>query len=579
MRKWLLHASALFTVSTALASCAPAAAPEQDAALAGQVDALFLAQIRPDTPGCAVGVYRKGEIVLARGYGVASLEDGRPITPRSAFNLGSASKPFTTLAVFLLEQSGRLSMDDDVRKWMPELPDYGSPIRVRDLLQHTTGLRDFETLQVLSARPVANGAEFLGLMAAQRALNFDPSTTHEYSHSDYGLLGLIVERAAGVPFGEHMQRTVFGPLGMAGTFVDDGGAGARKDRAVGHSTTPRGLAVHFPSSQTFGGDNVYTSIDDLARWDRNFSSPTVGTAAMMARMASRPTLANGDTIPYAFGLRVDTYRGLRTVLRGGHPAGMQAWFMRFPDQEFTVATLCNSDNLEAFRFSEGVADLYLASVLTPVSARPPAPAAVTMTTQELQRYSGIYRSVDDPWDLLPIEVRNGGLGEVLFDDAADETFFPMTPAGDGRFFEIGTTGNVGIFVFRAPAVGTPLRLDVSWNGRSAEVMERVPDAEVWRPSTAALLEYSGAWFNPDLGAAWQFEARGDRLVWRRRGQPDLTVRPVTRDRFLRGLGVDSAVSVRMHFTRDSAGRLTELVVSTPPGEDSVQNLRFVRLPK
>ncbi len=204
MRKCLAAASALFAVATALASCGPAAAPEQDVALAGQVDGLFLAQIRPDTPGCAVGVYRRGEIVLARAYGLASLEDGRPITPRSAFNLGSASKPFTTLAVFLLEQRGRFSVDDDVRKWVPELPDYGRPIRVRDLLQHTTGLRDFETLQVLSGRPVANSAEFHGLMAALRALNFEPSTTHEYSHSDYGILGLIVERVAGVPFGEHM---------------------------------------------------------------------------------------------------------------------------------------------------------------------------------------------------------------------------------------------------------------------------------------------------------------------------------------------------------------------------------------
>ena len=254
---------------------------------------------------------------------------------------------------------------------------------------------------------------------------------------------------------------------MAGTFVDDGGAGARKDRVVDHGTTPRGLNVQFPSSQTFGGDNVYTSIDDLARWDRNFSSATVGTAAMMARMASRPTLANGDTIPYAFGLRMDTYRGLRTGLRGGHPAGMQAWFMRFPDQEFTVATLCNSDNLEAFRFSEGVADLYLASVMTPVSAWPAAPAAVTMKPEELQRYSGIYQSVDDPWDRLPIEVKNGELGEVLFDDDADETFFPMTPSGGDRFFEIGTTGNVGIFTFRTPADGAPLRVEFSWNGRPA----------------------------------------------------------------------------------------------------------------
>lgn len=570
--------SAVTVVATAVISAGPVTAFDQDAALAPQVDALFRRQIGTDTPGCAVGVYRRGQIVLARGYGVASIEDGRPITPRSVFNLGSASKPFTTLAVLLLERRGRLSMEDDVRKWVPELPDYGRPIRVRDLLHHTSGLRDFETLQVLSGRPVVTMRDFLGLMAGQRALNFEPASTHEYSHSDFGVLGLVVERVAGEPFGEHMRREVFVPLGMNDTFVDDGGAGQRRERVAGHRQTARGLVASFPSALTFGGDNVYTSIEDLARWDRQFASPIEGTAGLMARMVSRPTLANGDTIPYAYGLRVGSYRGLRTVLRGGHPPGIHAWFMRYPDQDFAVATLCNSDTLESGRLSEAVADLYLGAAMASPPVRPAAPAAVTMTPQQFQRYAGVYRSVDDPWDLLPIEVRSGVLGEVVFDDDADEAFYPMTPAGGGRFFEIGTTGNVGIFTFTTTSSGAPLRLEIAWSGGTPTVLERLPDAAVWRPSAAELREYTGAWFNPDLDATWQLEVRGDRLVWRRRGQPDMTLLPVARDRFVRGLGVDNAVSVRLHFHRDSSGRLFELVVSTPPASDSVQNLRFIRMP-
>jgi len=577
MRKPLIVASTVLAVVVAMVSADQGTAPQQDADKSAQVDALFLRQIQADTPGCAVGVYRKGDIVLARAYGLAGIEDGRPITPRSVFNLGSASKPFTTLAALLLEQRGRLSLDDDVRRWIPELPDYGRPIRVRDLLHHTSGLRDFETLQILSGRPVATMRDFLGLMAGQRALNFAPASTHEYSHSDFGVLGLVVERAAGEPFGEHMQRSVFSPLGMKDTFVDDGGAGQRRARVVGHRPTARGLVAVFPSSQTFGGDNVYTSIEDLARWDRQFASPIEGTAGIMARMASRPALANGDTIPYAYGLRVDTYLGLRTVLRGGHPPGMQAWFMRFPDQDFAVATLCNADTLEAFRFSERVADLYLGAAADASPARPAPPAAVTLTPQELQRYTGVYRAVDDPWDLLPIEIRNGVLGEVLFDDAADETFFPMTPAGVGRFFEIGSTGNVGILSFTTAAPGRPLRLEIAWNGGAPYVLERLDNAAVWRPSAVQLQEYAGAWFNADLETTWQLEVRGDRLVWRRRGQPDMTLLPVAQDQLFRGLGIDNAVSVRMQFLRDGAGQLSGLTVSTAPGTDSVQNLRFVRL--
>jgi hypothetical protein len=162
-------------------------------------------------------------------------------------------------------------------------------------------------------------------------------------------------------------------------------------------------------------------------------------------------------------------------------------------------------------------------------------------------------------------------------NVSDEAFYPMTPAGDGRFFEVGRTGNVGLFTFRPSASGGPLRLEVSWNEGPIDVSERVADSAVWRPSAAVVAEYAGTWFSPDLEASWQLETRGARLVLRRRGQVDVTLRPVDRDRFLRGFGPDGEVSVRLQFHRDSAGRLSELTLSTPPGENSVRNLRFARL--
>jgi CubicO group peptidase (beta-lactamase class C family) len=564
-------------LSTTAAACTAVSDSQDSIVLAAQVDALFLREVRPDTPGCAVGVYRGGEIVLARGYGVASIEDGRPITSRTTFNLGSASKPFTALAALMLEGRSQLSMDDDVRRWVPELPNYGRPIRVRDLLQHTSGVRDFQTLQLLSRRAVTTQPQFLELIASQRALNFEPGTRHEYSHSDFGVLGLVVERIVGRPFGEHLQNAVFDPLEMKGSFVDDLGNGPVRDRAFGHLVSPQGPSVQFPDSQTFGGDNVYSSVEDLAHWDRNFDNPKVGGAAAIARMLSRPTLPDGETIPYAYGLRLGTYRGLRTVARGGHPPGTRTEFIRFPEQRFTVATLCNSDSLEAARLAQSVADLYLGAQMSPKTERSQPPAAVAMSTEELSRYGGTYRPIDDPWNLWPIEVRQGVLGEIIFDDATDEAFYPMTPAGDGRFFEVGRTGNVGLFNFRPLAPGGPLGLEMSWNEGPIEVSERVSDSAVWRPSDVAVAEYAGTWFSQDLDAGWQLEARGARLVLRRRGQMDLTLRPVARDRFLRGFGPEGDVSVRLQFHRDSAGRLSELTVSTPPGEDSVRDLRFTRV--
>jgi CubicO group peptidase (beta-lactamase class C family) len=576
MRHWLVTVSVGLAVSAIIAARPATSHSQGAAALAAQVDALFLREIRPDMPGCAVGVYRSGEIVLARGYGVASIEDGRPITPRTMFNLGSASKPFTTLAALMLEQRRQLSMDDDVRRWLPELPDYGTPIRVRDLLQHTTGLRDFGTLQLLSGRTITTQSQFLGLIASQRALNFEPGTRHEYSHTDYGILGLIVQRIAGVPFGEYLKNTVFEPLRMKSTFVDDVRNNSLRDRAFGHLVSQQGPGVQFPDSQRFGGDNVYSSVEDLAHWDRNFDTPVVGGTAAITRMLSRPKLPNGETIPYAYGLRLGTFRGLRTVSRRGHPPGTSTDFIRFPDQGLTVATLCNSDSRDASKMAQSVAGIYLGAQMSSETGRAQPPTPVAMSSQELARYAGTYQPVEDPWNLWPIEVRQGVLGEVIFDEATDEAFYPMTPAGDGRFFEIGRTGNVGLFTFRPAKPGGRLQLEISWSDGPIDVSERVTDAAVWRPSSAVLAEYAGTWFSPDLDAGWQLETRGARLVLHRPGQVDFTLRPVARDRFLRGFGPDGEISARLQFHRDGAGRLRDLSVSTPPGEDSARDIRFTR---
>ncbi len=516
--------------------------------------------------------------MLTRGYGLASVEEGRAITPSTTFNLGSASKSFTALAALMLEKRGKLSLDDDVRRYVPELPDYGTPIRVRDLLQHTSGLRDYGALQTLSGRPVATMAEFLGLIAAQRTLHFTPGSQHEYSHSDYLLLGLIVERVARVPFGDYLEREVLRPMGMSGSGVHDLREIAVKQRGYGHVVSPGGSRMQFPRNRIIGGANLYASVEDLARWDGNFEEPNVGGPEVIARMLKRPTLPSGDTIPYAYGLRLGTYRGLRTISRGGHATGTRTEIIRFPEQRFAVATLCNADHLEAGRFAEGVADIYLGPLMRPGRGRPVAPIPVAVSPRELTRYTGLYRPVLQSWKLIPIVVTDGKLGEVVFDGVRGDSTFLMTPAGDGRFFEIGTTGNVGIFSFRSAGAGAPLRLEISWNGVHAESLERLADSVVWRPSTGALQEYAGTWLSHELDASWTLESRGEKLILRRQGQPELALLPVVRDQFMRGFGSwVSPLNAQLQFHRDSAGKLTHLIVSTPPGEDSVRGLRFVRV--
>ena len=543
-----------------------------------RVDSLFRSVVLPDGPGCAVGVYRSGEIVLAKGYGLASVEVGQPITARTTFNIGSVSKPFTSLALLILERDGKLSLDDDIRRWIPELPDYGTPIRVRDLLQHTSGFRDYGGLNTLAGRSVTTMPAFLARMAAQRALNFPTGSRHEYSHSDFELLGLVIERATSTPFGEYLEREVLRPMGMTESFVFDARPRVRPNRAVGHQVTASGTRVIFPSNTMAGGSNLHTSVTDLARFDRNFDQPIVGGAMVIARMVSRPTLASGDTIPYAYGLRLDVRRGLRTVERGGFDDGTLSEIIRFPDQRLTVAVLCNAEHLFAGRLAESVAAIYLGSAMGPATPIPARPAAVTVTAVELQRYAGVYRPPDMPWMMVPIEVRNGSLVEVLSHETRDDTTMVMTPAGDGRFFEIGATGNVGLFSFSTTPGGGPMRLAISWNGGPAEELERVPDSLLWQPGRS-VGEYQGTWYSQDLDAVWQLVMRDDRhLVLRRQGLPDHTLLPVARDVFSRGFGPwASAVSVRIEFHRNAQGAITHFTVSTPPGQDSAVGVAFSRV--
>ena len=235
--------------------------------LTARVDSIF-ADIADDAPGCAVGVYRNGELVMAKGYGRANLKDGRRITSHTTFDLGSASKPFTALAVLMLEAQGRVTLNDDVRRYVPELPDYGTPIRIRDLLQHTSGLRDYGSLNVLAGRETVTMADFLALLASQRRLNFRPGTQHEYSHSDFELLGVIVERVVREPFGAYLEREVLRPLGMTHSRVSDSRAIRVPERAFGHTKSLDGFRVVFNNTAIVGGGNLYTSIEDLRQWDR-----------------------------------------------------------------------------------------------------------------------------------------------------------------------------------------------------------------------------------------------------------------------------------------------------------------------
>ncbi len=379
-------------------------APVASLSLVAQIDSIFASADRTDAPGCVLGVVREGRLVYRRGYGMADLERRVPMTSQTVVDIGSVSKQFTAMAAILLADRGRVSLDDPVRRYLPELPAYADPITLRQLIHHTSGLRDYLTLLRLSGlefSDVAGDAEGLAMLERQRAPNFAPGEAYSYNNSGYFLLSLVVERVTGMSLREFAATEIFEPLGMINTRIHDYNS-LVPNRAVGYSRrSDGGYGVELWRFTQTGDGAVFTTVEDLLHWDTNFYTGRVGGAAVAAEMYRTGVLNDGRAIDYAGGNQVTTYRGLRRVSHGGNGGGFNSTITRFPDQRLSVMVFCNQDPTDAGAKAQAVADLYLANAYTeplpPAESRdapaPPAAAAQpALPESELEHYAGEYWS-------------------------------------------------------------------------------------------------------------------------------------------------------------------------------------------
>lgn len=329
-----------------------------------EVDRLFSQWDKPDTPGCGLAIIKDGKMIYERGYGSANLEYGIPIKPNSVFYVGSDSKQFVAMSIAILAKDGKLSLDDDVRKSIPELPDYGTPITIRNLIHHTSGLRDYLTL--LDIAGIDFGAfheeDVLELIARQKELNFKPGEECLYSNSGYFLLGIIVKRASGKTLRQFTEEKIFMPLGMKDSHFHDDYTQLIKNRAWGYFPAGRGGYRNFISTfDCVGSGGLYTTVEDLFLWDQNFYHCRVGGKELISLMETLGELNNGKKLDYAFGLVVGSYKGLKTVSHAGALGGFKACMVRFPEQSFSVICLSNLSSFDPTKLSFQVADIYLAN--------------------------------------------------------------------------------------------------------------------------------------------------------------------------------------------------------------------------
>ena len=369
-----------------------------------EVDAIFADLDRTNSPGCALAVVRDGQIIYSRGYGMADLEHGIANRPQTVFYTGSVSKQFVTMCILLLEEKGLISLDDDVRKYFPELPDYGHAITIRNLVHHTSGIRDYLTLWSLAGNDYLDNMEnevVYDLICRQKELNFEPGTKYLYSNSCYFMMALLVEKVTGSPISKFAREEIFEPLGMKSSLFYDDNRKLIPNRAFGYGRNSEGsfdnMMMRF---DLVGSGGVYSTVEDLYLWDQNFYRNILGKGgqAIIEKMETNGRYKDGTEVNYAFALENGTYRGLRTVSHGGALGGYRSHYVRFPDQNFSVIILGNLAQLAPAGRCYRVADAFLADSFTEPAkgqnySAPPRAASMNAFTPKsavLQKISGRY---------------------------------------------------------------------------------------------------------------------------------------------------------------------------------------------
>lgn len=549
---------AIFAVATFLAFATVggrrgAADPAPEA-----VDKVFAAFDKPGSPGVALGVIRDGKLIYTRGYGEANLDFGAPLNSESVFYIASTSKQFTAACVLLLEGQGKISLDDDVRKYVPEIPGYGTPITIRHLIHHSSGLRDYLSLLSMAGRSFEDyfaNADGIAILSRQKGLNFPPGDEYLYSNSGYILLAEIVARASGKPIDQYAQENIFGPLGMKHTRFDLDRSAVIRNRVTSYRKGKDSVFHQYLKNEDAVGDGgILTTVEDLALWDRNFYANKLGRSDLIERMLTAGKLNDGTAQDYAAGLGVGEYRGLSMVSHAGGWLGFRTQLMRFPSENLSVICLANLDSIDPDRLCMQVAELYLGDKMTPSDRSGSATTALQSSAAELDPWVGSFRDILNG-QFVGIAAKDGRL---TYTSLGRTIVLDRTGAGEFRSSDPAIPFEV---LFEGPP-GDPAALVRKMRGRKPQRMERARMVEV---KSGDLAEYAGEFWSDELEQGYQVRLTEERLELTRRGSEPSRLTPTVRDGFRSQGG-------HLDYTRDAAGKITGFHFSVP----RVHDIIFVR---
>ncbi|MCK0179365.1 beta-lactamase family protein [Flavobacteriaceae bacterium S0862] len=528
------------------------------------IDKVFADWNKLDTPGAALGIVKNGKLIYAKGYGMSDLEHDLPITPSSVFYTGSVSKQFVTFAILLLEEEGKLNLDDEIQVYLPDFPKYEAPLTIRHFIHHTSGVRDYLTLMALKGRSYLDNMEIdevYELIKSQKVLNFSPGDQYLYSNSCYFMLAMIVEKAAGKSIRDFAEEKMFGPLGMKNTLFYDDNRDLIKNKVFSYEKKTEGegfnnLIMRF---DLVGSGGVYSSIEDLLLWDQNFYNNTLGKGgkAIINKMHQEGLLNNGKSSGYAFALNNGTYKGLKTVSHGGSLAGYRAQLMRFPDQSFSVIILANRNDANPTGMSYQVADIILKDDFKEkpkkVVKKPVMPTSNSKTEFTLKQMTGLY------------EIQQGVDAEITIKDGRlnvlqkwNNSSYPIVNI-NGNIFEIPNNDKIQ-FIFSNLENDQTQVLTVVQNGNET-ISKRKEETTLLKIN---LESYLGNYYSEEIDAVYQLTLHDDALKVKIPNEQPEEIERIDNDKFL----FDGIV---FRFIKTD-GKITGLFVDA----GRVKNLEFIK---
>ncbi|WP_457312312.1 serine hydrolase domain-containing protein [Sphingomonas sp. UYAg733] len=522
-----------------------------------------LAPIAPTGPGCAAGVTIAGAAPLTRTLGLADLEHPVPITADSVFETGSLAKQFTGAAMLLLVQDGKLALDDDIRRYVPEMPDYGTPITIRHLLTHTSGLREQWSLLALSGNPpgtqVHSQGTILDLASRQKRLNYAPGAEFLYTNTNYALAATIIERVSGASLQHFTNQRLFQPLGMRHSRWREDFRTIVPGRAMAYAATSDGFLANMPFTNVYGNGGLLTTIGDLLRWNAFLDDPSAlpGGATLVAALQTPGKLRSGVELEYGLGLEVTRAHGLRLVSHSGSTGGYKTWLGRYPEKRISIVVLCNNGGIDPVAIGDNIAKDaldaigYIEDAADPIS-RPAAPPQKG-DRSDLPQYQSLFRN-PVTGELVETKVIDNRL---TLRQGSTQMLIPV----EGEHF----AREDGDLVQFASAKGRPVELMLA-HGATRQRFVAVAPAKT---NGNALAAYVGTYYNAELDTRIAVVRKGDSLVLRQPFAVEWQLLPSFADGFTAHLrGTTTFV-----FSRKRNGQINGFAAWA----NGARNVQFVRL--